>query len=91
MYDFKKHIIYNHEEREVQEHYQRSWRRLLQESWLGKIRLQNLVNIKLGRFESRCRYFAGFKYNASFENLNLSMPFSQVKDKNTIYLRRRLY
>ena len=35
--------------------------------------------------------FAELKFNASFENLNLLVPLSQETDKNTIYLRRRLY
>jgi len=65
-YEFKKHIYYHHTNEEVDKYYQRSWRDELQESWLCRIRLQDLNNIKIGRYDSRWRFFAQAKYICNF-------------------------
>ena len=58
MYEFKKHIYYHHVDDDVKKFYKRHWRDLLQDSWLQRIRLLDLNNIKLGRYDIRWRYFA---------------------------------
>jgi len=89
-FDFKKHIFFSHSDQDVQKFYQRSWRDLLQLTWINRIRQQQLSNIKLGRFDSHCRYFAQGKSKLDYHALDLSNPVFLEKDAEALDMRFKL-
>ena len=63
---------------------------LLNFTWLKKIRQEQLTNIKLGRFDSRVRFFTRERSNLDYHALDLSLPIFLEKDKDVLEMRFKL-